>query len=172
MIQDNRDGAYNLTYNRVVTNPVSIVNELLGECKVSLYITDGNFDQKITQLVKDAIYDFERMTATSVASQTINLRYEYFKGKNKLPFPPHTSASVVLPIGTEYEVSGLNVKYIEGGTGKPINIEVQAGYSVLPENIKAVLIKMVEAKFKNETLAKDYPSSLFAEIKSFAQHID
>lgn len=168
MIQDNRDGAYNLSFNRVVGDPVSIVNDLLKYSKISLFITDDSFDQKLIQLAKDAIYDFERMTATSVISQTISLRYEYFKGKNKMPFPPHNSITVP----TDFTEEGINVKYVEGGTGEPASFTIDAGYAVLPDNIKQVLVKMVEAKFKNETSAKDYPNSLFGEIKSFAQHID
>ena len=168
MIQDNRDGAYNLTYNRVLIDPVSIVNDLLTDCKASLYITDSNFDDKLVLLIKEAIFDYERMTATSVIGQTINLRYEYFSGKNKMPFPPHNSITVPADFTSE----GLTVKYVTGGTGEPLEVELDAGFTVLPADIKQVLIKMVDCKFKHETNAKDYPSALFSEIKSYSQHID
>lgn len=168
MINDNRDGAYNLTYNRVVVSPQTAIDNLVKYCKISLYITDDNFDQKIAQLIKEAVYDFERLTASSVFLQNIDLRYEYFKGKNKIPFGPHNAITV----GAEFLVEGLIIKSVSGGDGKPLSISINAGYSILPDRLIQIIGKMVESKFKNETLSNDYPSSLYGEIKSFEQIID
>jgi hypothetical protein len=168
MAYDGRDGAFDLTFNRVVTSPDSIPEGLIAESRTALYISERSFDEKIKQLCKDAIYGFEQITATSVLPQTITVRYEYFKGKNKLPFAPHNSVTAI----SGYVVSGLNNKYIEGGDGGSVEITFTAGYTLLPENIKRVLVKMVEQKFKNEALANDYPSSLYSQILNFRQIID
>ena len=158
---DGRNGAYGMTFNRVVTNPVSLPANLLSEAKTALFITDESFNDKISLLCFDAIYDFERSTSTSILPQTITVKYEYFKGRNKLPFGPHV---VITPI-TDFTIDG---SYLDGGTGEKQTVVFTAGYTSLTANIRRTLVKMVECMFRNE----EYKPSLYNEIRSYSQWMD
>ena len=158
MMLDGRNGAYGMTFNRVVTNPVSLPANLLSEAKTALYINDESFNDKISLLCFDAIYEFERITSYSILPQTVTVKYEYFKGRNKLPFGPHVE---VTPI-TDFTFDG---SYLDGGTGLKQTVVFTSGYTSLPANIRRTLVKMVECMFRDEA----YKPSLYNEIRSYSQ---
>jgi hypothetical protein len=171
MILDGRDGAFGMTYKRVYNSPVSVSSELLTSVKESLFITDDAFDSKLISVIESVVTDFERMTSTSVFLQTIIIGYEYFKGKNKLPFPPVNS--VISVNGEEsgdvsFTVTSVASKYLEGGDGSSASISIGAGYEVLPINIKNTLVKMADCQFKN----MEYSKALIHEIKNYNQWMD
>lgn len=161
MMLDGRNGAYGMTFVKTINTPVSLPANLLSEAKTALYITDDTFNDKIKLLCFDVIYEFERITSTSVLPQVIELDYQYFKGKNKLPFGPHIAIDPI----TDYTITG---SYVEGGNGEPIAIVFSAGYTNLPANIRRTLVKMVECMFRNE----DYKANLYKEIRSYSQWMD
>jgi hypothetical protein len=173
MILDGRNGAYGMIFNRVVTNPVSLPANLLAEAKTALYITDESFNDKISLLCFDAIYDFERITSTSILPQTIKVYYQYFKGKNRVPFGPHVSIESINNTNidpTKYVIAGITGNlYLECLSGyEPVLIEVTTGYTAVPPNIRRTLVKMVECMFRNER----YSQVLNAEIRSYSQWMD
>ena len=166
-IADGRTGAIGMTFNRVPSS-TDLPSDLLQSLKDAVFITDNSFDSKLVGLLTDAIFDFEKIAAYSIFPQEITVNYEYFKGKNRLPFAPHTA---VTPI-TDFTVTGASTKYLDGGTGDAVTVVFTAGNATIPENIKRVLVKMAEAKFKNEVSAMDYPFSVYSQIRSFTNWID
>jgi hypothetical protein len=150
-----------MTFNKVITAPASLPANLLSEAKTALYITDESFNDKISLLCFDAIYDFERITSTSVLPQTITVIYQYFKGRNKLPFGPHVA---ITPIA-DFTIDG---SYLEGGTGEKQTVVFTAGYTTVPANIRRTLVKMVECMFRDEA----YKPSLYSEIRSYSSWMD
>ena len=186
MRYEGRDGAFEMTFNRVVTDPVSLPANLLSEAKTALFITDESFNDKISLLCFDAIYDFERLTSTSVLPQVINLHYEYFFGKNKLPFAPNDIITAIngisteegqepLPDGYTYSNGYLNTPlsiysnvYLTSTISDPVTITYRAGSTTVPANIRRTLVKMVENMFRTE----DYSQALKSEIRSYSQWMD
>lgn len=167
MILDGRDGAIGLTYTRTLTFPNIIPPNLLVYIKDQLYITENSFDRKLMGLIKQAIFEFERLTGKSVLEQSIVVNYEYFKGKNKLPFEPHI---VVTPV-TDFTLSGItSVKYLEGGTGEPLTVSFTAGHAIVPDDITALLTLLVGHWFRNEDSVGLVPSVIYSQIKAKAVH--
>jgi hypothetical protein len=161
---DGRNGAFGLTTTRVITTPNSLPYGLLQSLKDTLFILDDTFNDKLILLLKTAIYEFEKLTNKSLLPQTITLNYEYFKGKNKMPFSPHTSISAI----TNFTISGGDVKYVDGGIGDPLTINMIAGYSALPDDIALLLVQMAQVWFNQESLTGVLPVHLYNRIK---QHL-
>ena len=160
---DGRDGAYGMTLSRVLGTS-TIPEGLLVDCKEALLINDStDYDNRIKQLINECIYDFEKITGTSVLPVTITVNYEYFKGKNKLPHPPHVSVTPV----NGFTVTGGTVKYVDGGNGEAQAFVFTAGYTQLPLDVKSVIIKMVECRFKDEW----YHAHLIRQIQNFTIHL-
>ena len=167
MTLDGRDGAFEMSYTRTWTVPNTVPPALLIYCKDQLYITENAFDRKLTGLIKQAIYEFEKITGKSVLEQSIELRYEYFKGKNKLPFEPHI---VVDPI-TDFTLSGItSVQYLEGGTGEPLTVTFTAGNANIPDNITALICLLVGYWFRNEDNVGMVPTVIYSQIKQLSVH--
>lgn len=166
-IQDGRDGAYGMTYKKDIINDTSLPEGLLQSCKSSLFITDSNFDEKLKLLIIEAIHDYENITSTSVFGQVITVNYEYFKGKNRLPFKPHGEVTEI----TDYDITGDFVKFLEGGQGEPLTVVYDAGYtpSTIPSNTKNIILKMVASKWNQE---EKYPSRLYSLIRTNIDYIE
>ena len=169
MTLDGRNGGYGLTSSKALTgtNNETHINSILAAVKVRLFIGDSHFDDNLLELAKEAIADFEKITSTSVYEQTITLDYEYFKGKVKLPYPPHNAVTAI----TDYVVTGNKTKYLEGGAGESLQVIYTAGYAILPDDIKSILVKMVECRFKDESIGK-YPQWLYSTIRALKVDIE
>jgi len=166
MTLDGRDGGYGISYKRTITSSIPIPSDLLILCKNSLYITAEHFDTKLSGLIRMAISEFERITGTSLLEQEIELRYEYFKGKNKIPFEPHIAVDEV----ADFTLSGIDsVQYLEGGTGDPLTITYTAGYAdnIIPTDILDLIALLVGYWFKNESEVGKCPVYIYSQIKKY-----
>jgi hypothetical protein len=168
MILDGRDGAVGMTCKKVITGYMP--SSLFSACKTSVFITDETFDKKVTDVCYNAIEIFEKYTATTVLQKTVTVNYEYFKGKNKLPFEPHITVSPI----DNYVISGFDkIKYLAGGLGSELSVTFTAGYpdNILPYDVQAVIVKVFEWLWHNETGHIASNPYLFSLIKSYSVEI-
>ena len=161
-IADGRYGAYGMTFKREPFD-TDLSSELLDGLKTALYINDNSFDDKLVGLLTDAIHDFERITTRSVLAQTITITFEYFKGKNKLPFGPVT----ITPI-TGYTITG---EYLDGGNGEALTVVYTAGNAVIPIQIQTLIARLFQVFWREDTEAK-VPIGLQKQISKYRKRIE
>ena len=162
MTLDGRDGAIGMTVvSRLLTG--EIPSDLIQACKRSVFIIDNSFDDRVEDLIYQALDYFETATATSILPQTITLNYEYFKGKNKLPFGPVT----ITPI-EGYTITG---EYVDGGNGEALTVVFTAGNAVIPIQIQTLIARLFQVFWREDTEAK-VPIGLQKQISKYRKRIE
>lgn len=180
-IQDNRDGAFGMTYTRELLDE-SVPSDLLNDLRTALFITDDSFDDKLNLILKDAISDVERMASISLLAQVVTVHFEYFKGKYRLPFGPvfdilEINDVIISRGGPLPDGMAFSNGYFTDNTEGEIKLKYEAGSTSaanqpIPQHIKRLLVKMAESKFKNEVALFDYPASIYGLIRSISNWMD
>ena len=161
MTLDGRDGAIGMTVNRSITG--EIPSDLFQACKTSVFINDNSFDDRVNDLIYQAIDYFETATATSILPQTITVNYEYFKGKNRIPFGPVS----ITPIA-DYTITG---EYLDGGDGEALTVVYTAGNATIPKMIQSLIIRLFQVFWMENTDAK-VPLGLQKQISKYRNPIE
>jgi hypothetical protein len=159
MILDGRDGAFGQTVKKTQTG--DLPSSLILACKNAVFITDSSMDDRVNDTIYQAIDLFEQHSSIMVLPSNVSVDYEYFKGRNRLPYLPVNS---VTPI-TGYVISGA---YIEGGNGSATTVDYTSGFTELPKKLETIISRIFEQLWHNESGTGTISMGLLSQVRSYA----
>lgn len=165
----------NLGLDWVVTTAPTTYPVTLTEAKNYLRLDYDNDDTLIEQIIKVATEHAEKYCNRSISQKAVQFSYRNFMQRLTLPYPPYRSITEVktryqgdenvLVVNDDYYIEGINDKLIDFKKyyeNTEILITAEVGYTVIPETLKAAILKIIAKLYEYR---QDYIEVSVSQLK-------